>query len=137
MIESTVCCPLAACAKHGSCTRYANYVKNCAESDFFSLLNKDRIHPTEEGCPHYIVPRNVIIAYGFTRLYNTLPTGNSKSLFMSMDWGSASTYFRTKRGERSLSPQVQERILSIVRQNGGNPAVGFDRYVDAVMYVKP
>ena len=55
-----------------------------------------------------------------------------------MNWGmlfgSESTYYRTKRGERPLTPAQQQAILQQVQKAGGNPSVGFDRYEDVVVY---
>ena len=137
MIYYSECCPLAACAKSTTCVRYANYVKAIAESDSFTILNATRIHPDEKGCPYYLVPKSVRVAYGFRKLYNSIPVGNTKYMIWDMRWGSDSTYYRTKRGDRGLSPGEQQSILSTIKKYGGDPNVGFDRYQDEVIYVKP
>lgn len=137
MIYYSECCPMAACAKSTTCVRYANYVKAIAERDSFTILNETRIHPDVNGCPYYLVPKSIRVAYGFTRLYKTIPVGNARNMSWGIRWGSDSTYFRTKRGDRGLSPAEQQSILATVKKYGGNPDVGFDRYQDEVTYVKP
>lgn len=137
MIDTNVCCPLAACAKSQSCARFANFVKARAEREYYPVLNDAFLHPSEEGCPHYIVPKKITVAYGFKRLYSTIPVGRAKYISWGVYFGSDSTYYRTKRGDRPLYPKQQKQILAAVKTHGGNPNVGFDRYLEEVIYVKP
>lgn len=49
-------------------------------------------------------------------------------------FGSDASYYRTRRGERPITPALQEKILECVRAAGGNPNVGFDRYTTVTVY---
>ena len=136
-LSSTCCCSIAACPKSGVCYRHLNYQKQMADADFFEVLNPSRQAPDANGCQHYIVETTECWAYGFKRLYATIPTGNAKCISWSVYFGSESTYYRTKRGERPLTPIEQQKILDTVARLGGNPSVGFDRYADQKVYRKP
>ena len=135
--SSSICCPLAACPKSGECFRHINYQKQLAEADSYSVINTTRITPDAKGCPHFIVEKTERWAYGFKALYNTIPTGNARNMSWGMYFGSDSTFFRTKRGERPLTPAAQRHILDTIARHGGNPSVGFDRYQDVKVYGKP
>ena len=136
MIYDTTSCNQAACPMKERCSRYTFYLKAKAESDTLTILNPDKIEVGPNGCEHFIVPMQIRQAYGFTRLYDTIPRGQLKNIHWGVRFGSDSTYFRTKRGDRALSPQEQTAILRAVAQAGGDPSVGFDRYVDAIIYVR-
>ena len=51
--------------------------------------------------------------------------------------GSESTYYRLRRGEYPLDPEMQTQLLEKIKEKGGNPAVGFDRYADEIVFVRP
>lgn len=136
-LSSTCCCSIAACPKSDVCYRHLNYQKQMAEAESFEVLNPTRLAPDANGCPHYIVETTERWAYGFKRLYNTIPTGNTKSISWGVYFGSESSYYRTKRGDRPLPPAAQKYILDTVARLGGNPSVGFDRYDDVKVYRKP
>lgn len=136
MIHSSVTCPLADCPKKDECARHSFYLKALAESDSFSVLNTTRFQSGPDGCEHFIVPVHERHAYGFRRLYSTIPVGNARYMNWGVCFGSDSTYYRTKRGERPLTPAQQQFILQQVQKAGGNPTVGFDRYEDVIVYRK-
>lgn len=137
IITSGAVCPLATCAKSGTCIRQLNYQKAVAEEPCFTILNTKLFSPTSDGCPYHLVKKTVRIAYGFNRLYGTVPARNTKLFRLGTEFGSDSTYYRFKRGEYGLSPSQQKRLLDYFLKNGADISVGFDRYQDEITYVKP
>lgn len=137
MITTNTTCPMAECPKKDECARHAFYLQALAESDDFTVLNTIRLHPTEDGCPHFIVPRVVRMAYGFKRLAATIPRGNARNMDWIVGQTSDSTFYRYQRGERPIAPYEQQLILREVEAAGGDPSVGFNRYEDVTVYIKP
>lgn len=136
MITHSISCPLGNCPKSTQCPRHASYLKALAENDVLTVLNTTKITVGPEGCEHFLVPKPIRLAYGFKKLYNSIPAGNVRYFSIHLPFGSDSSYYRAKRGERELTPDEQAAILRAVRKAGGDPSVGFDRYVDSVTYVR-
>ena len=136
-MQISTCCPMTECPKCKDCSRHSFYLKAIAEDESLTIINPSKLHYGPNGCEHRLVPVQVRLAYGFTRLDSSLPKCNANRLRSAIHFGSDSTYFRTRRGERSLSPQEQRAILDCVEALGGNPDLGFDRYSDTTIYVHP
>ena len=136
-ISKTATCPLSACKKSGECVRYEIYLKAKAEEMEFLTLNTDMVSHGDDGCEHRLVRKVVRMAYGFKKLYDSIPKGNADYFWAKTHFGSESTYYRYKRGEYPLEPDRQQQLLALVRNHGGNTAVGFDRYADVIVLVKP
>lgn len=137
MITNADVCPLAACKKSGNCIRYANFLKAKANEDSYSVLNTDRITHDEQGCNHRLVSKIIQHAYGFTKLYNALSIGNRRYFSTYGIFGSESSYYRAKRGDKALMPSEQQKLLERFGRLGVDTSIGFDRYCDVTIYVKP
>ena len=116
------------------CSRYAFYLKAIAESESYSVLNVNKLKVTEKGCQYLVTPVQKRLAYGFKHLYATIPTGNARKIGWGRLFSSESAYYRVKRGDYAIEPDVQSAILKYVKEAGGNPEVGFDRYEDVTVY---
>ena len=92
-MELTAVCPLKACKKSGECVRYANFLKAKAEKDEYMTINPERVHPDDNGCEHWLVERKVKVAYGFKKLYSTLPVNKAKWFWVQTGLKSESTYY--------------------------------------------
>lgn len=125
------------CPKCKDCSRHSFYLKAIAEEESLTIINPTKLHYGPDGCEHRLVPMQIRLAYGFTRLDSTLPKCNTFGLRSAIHFGSDSTYFRTRRGERPIYPSEQRDILDRVKALGGNPDLGFDSYVDTTTYVHP
>ena len=135
MLHHTFSCPLTACPKKDECARHSSYLKALTESQTLTMLNPSKVSFDANGCEHFIIPRQVRIAFGFKRLADTIPTGRARNMQWSFDFGSESSFYRTKRGERPLSPEEQALILHDVQSAGGDPTIGFDRYEEKIIYL--
>ncbi len=79
-IPYNITCPLASCSRSNTCARYANYQKAKAEEASFIVLNTDLLQVEGEGCPYHLVYERQRWARGFTRLCDSIPSGNAKYL---------------------------------------------------------
>lgn len=136
-MDKSAVCPLMACKKSGICVRYANYLKAKAEQESYSIINTERIHPDDNGCEYCLVARQVKVAYGFEKLYSSLPVANAKYFWRSSCFRSETTYYRYKRGECKIDVEKQEKLLELFRRKGADISVGFDRYQMETDFVKP
>ena len=136
-ISKNAACPLSACKKSGECARHENFLKAKAEKMEYLTLNPDMVSHGDNGCEHRLVRKTVRMAYGFKKLYDSIPKGNANYFWLSAGFGSESTYYRHKRGDYPLGPEMQRRLLEKIKEKGGNPAVGFDRYADEIVLVRP
>ena len=130
-------CPLTTCKLNAVCQRSINFQEE-KNDDFYSILNPEKIQPGENGCPHLLVKKPVTVAYGFKKLYTTLPeckTHYTQKYFPMFK--SDSSYYRAKRGETELFPQDQEEILKIFAQLGADTKVGFDKYGEGYIFISP
>lgn len=136
-MQQNITCSMTECPKCKDCSRHSFYLKAIAEEESLTIINPTKLHYGPDGCEHRLVPMQLRLAYGFTRLDSTLPKCNTFCLRSAIHFGSDSTYFRTRRGERPIYPSEQRAILDRVKALGGNPDLGFDRYVDTTTYVHP
>lgn len=136
-MQQNVSCSMTECPKSKDCSRHSFYLQAIAESESLTIINPTKIHYGPNGCEHRLVPMPARLAYGFKRLDSSLPKCNAHGLRTSIRFGSDSTYYRTKRGDRPLYPSEQRAILNCVKALGGNPDLGFDKYQDVTLYVHP
>ena len=136
-ISLSAACPCQACRKSGTCIRYRNYAEAIETKPSFEILNTQKLSLPDEDCPHYLVESQERWAYGFKNLYASMTVEAAHGFWMLTWFGSESTYYRYKRGEYGLNPKDQKRLLKIFQADGANISVGFDRYQDETVYVKP
>ena len=136
-ISNYTVCPLAACPMSAICARYKNYLEAKPHEVCYSVLNTELFTPTQDGCPHFVVKRQVQFAYGFKKLYSTVPVAHARNFWTGSPFGSESTYHRYRRGEYPMNPDLQQQLLEYFRANGADTSVGFDKYTDGFVYVKP
>ena len=77
-IPYNITCPLASCSRSNTCARYANYQKAKAEEASFIILNTNLLQVEGEGCPYHLVYEHQRWARGFTRLCDSIPSGNAR-----------------------------------------------------------
>lgn len=136
-MELTTVCPMKACKKSGECVRYANFLKARAEKDEYSTINPERVSHGDNGCEHWLVERKVRMAYGFKKLYDSMPVSKATYFWTGAGFGSESTYYRYKKGRYGLDPQQQAILLEKFRRHGADVSVGFDRYQIESVFVNP
>lgn len=137
MIDLYTCCSVEDCPRKDECARHGFYLDALSESEAYTVLNACKQQVGENGCKHCLLPVQERIAYGFRHLYATVPVGNARKIAWSRLFSSDSAYYRTKRGDRALSPAMQNAILKCIADAGGDPETGFDRYEEVTVYKAP
>lgn len=119
------------CKMAASCTRNVVYQNLSEDIDTITILNPRSELMTSEECPKYHEFRLVRNAYGFKALYKTIPVGKAEFFWTKIKGiGSESTYYRMKRGQIAISPELQEQILALAKECGAPDGVEFDEYRD-------
>lgn len=136
MLSTSTTCVADSCPLKNNCARYANHQRQLAESEVITIINPTKITITENGCQHRLTESSQCYAFGFKNLAGTIPSATARILHSKSELGSRSNYYRYYRGEKGLSPSEQQRFLNVIKELGGNPEVGFDRYEDIIIYVK-
>ena len=137
ILSPNVVCPKAACKKCGECVRHSGYLEAMALAEHFDMLNPELFTPDENGCKYLLIKEKQRIAYGFKNMVAEVKKKDSRWLFTAFHYGSQSSYDRRRRGEYSLSPQEQARVLGIFRRFGVDTSIGFDRYQIEDVLVEP
>ena len=121
-------CPLAA-----QCARHILYQNNTQDMPHLTVLNPLLTPFTAEGCPHFREYHIVRYALGFRNIYNAIPTQHAK-LFWTTIPGitSESMYYRMKRGDKPISPTLQQRILTAAHRLGVPTSIDFDGYCEVL-----
>ena len=136
-LSPNVVCPMAACKKCGECVRHSGYLEAKASAEHYDMLNPEMVTPNENGCKCLLIKEKQRIAYGFKNLVAEVKKKDSRWLFTAFHYGSQSSYDRRRRGEYSLNPQEQARVLGIFQRFGVDTSIGFDHYQIEDVLVEP
>lgn len=82
------------------------------------------------GCSHFKKIRKIHAAYGFKKLFEEVKRKDDKPLRDRMKeyLGSQKTYYRYNSGERLLTPEQQQWIISLFNKFGYTENLEFDHY---------
>ena len=136
-LSPNVVCPVAECKKCGECVRHSGYLEAKASAEHYDMLNPEMVAPNENGCKYLLIKEKQRIAYGFRNLVAEVKKKDSRWLFTAFPYGSQSSYDRRRRGEYSLNPEEQTKILNIFRRFGVDTSIGFDNYQIEDVLVEP
>lgn len=82
-------------------------------------------------CPYYRSSGKVRFAKGFVRLLEELPHKQMRTVVAHLiDQFGRRTYYRTRKGERLLSPSEQETFRNVLKKCGVSPVPEFDLYIE-------
>ena len=82
-------------------------------------------------CPHYRSNTKVRYAKGFIGILDCIPHKQMQTVVAHlMGYLSRRTYYRTRKGERLLSPAEQQHILNILKNCGVTYPEKFDAYIE-------
>ena len=93
------------------------------------------VYPTAlngDQCPMFREIRYIRAAYGFKTLFKDVKLKDSNPLREALYQylGSITTYYRYQRGERMLTPEQQQWILTLFASKGYTDQLFFEHYVD-------
>lgn len=134
-ISSDVTCPLASCSRSHTCARHANYQKALTQEATFSVMNPQLLKVGDDSCPYHLVVEKQRWAWGFQRIYDSMPAGNTHYFSHSTPY-TERRYYKAKKGEIPIEPEMQAQLLAIFKRNGANTSLGFDRYEEREVLVE-
>lgn len=121
-------CFLDNCKKSGDCIRHlagqhATQGRTWGPAVYPNSLKDER-------CPHFKQTRIINGAWGFDKLFANIRQRDSSLLRSRLKslLGGHGTYYRYHRGEQLLTPEQQERIVSLFHQYGYSENLHFDGY---------
>ncbi len=120
-----------ACPKAGTCFRYLAAKFKPSNKTSGHAIYPDALQ--DGGCNHFIRPRIIKAAWGFNSLYNTVnhqDVANMRCKVMGV-LGGKTSYYRYHRGEKLVTPELQEAIQKEFEARGyASPS--FDHYKETV-----
>lgn len=119
------------CPKSSICLR--QLVEQCVPDDVEQLIivNPKRIAASESNCPYYRSSAKVRYAKGLMTILDSLTRSQMRTVVSRLiAHFSRRTYYRIRKGERSLSPFEQKEILNILKSCGVTVSKDFDSYFE-------
>lgn len=119
------------CPKGDTCLRLCAARQLPESMEHCMMLNPRRVASVKESCPYYRSIVKVRYAKGFIGMLDELTCRQARSVLPAlMNCFSRRTYFRIRKGERSLSPSEQKQVLRIFKECGYTGPTEFDEYFE-------
>lgn len=126
-LPPTVVCANDDCPMAGQCMRHMDYIEAKKTTLVIQVLNTSLLNVSSEGCEYLHIPRKVMEARGFRKMYDSLPRKYSKNLWQSFPHcNSRRQFYRMLSGEVPLYPEEQKEILGFFASRGVDTTIGFD-----------
>ena len=121
-------CFLGECKRKEECMRYQMCLLAPEET-----TRQTCVLPTvlrRKVCPHFHPIKKVRMAAGFEKICDEIKAKHEAAIKAKLMayLGARSTYYRYRKGERSLTPEQQEWILKLLRRYGYTEGIEFDSY---------
>ena len=90
----------------------------------------------QDKCSHFVEPRVVHLARGFSHLYDEVKHCDAQGLRNAVlsFLGSEGSYYRTAHCKRWLTPEEQEGLVALFRERGYTVPLTFDEEIDTYDY---
>ena len=134
-IPFEVTCPMASCSRSNTCARYARYQNALSQEATFCVMNPKLLKLGGDTCPYHLVVEKQRWAWGFQRIYDTIPAGHTYK-FNECTPYTVRRYYKAKNGEIPIEPEMQAQLLAIFKRNGADTSLGFDRYEEREVLVE-
>lgn len=118
------------CATADKCIR-ALATKNLTQKRISLNIVNPLLVNTEGGsaCPHFKKAEKIRIAYGFKEAMSKIAYGRAHKVRSAVcKYVCTRNYYYMLRGEKPISPDMQNIITSILQLNGLTSPIEFDRY---------
>jgi len=123
------------CPQHEHCLRWLG--RGYADTTPLVMTCVSMVNPDigGEACPMYRPDRKVRFAYGFIGLLEQLPKKMGNDLMDRLIGECKRTYaYEHRNGKRPIPPQLQQKIISYLRNQGWEQPVDFDRYSEDYLW---
>lgn len=134
-------CTQSKCPRHRTCLHWLAYEAKPVEKDIRMFDPRWQEEKGIDSCEEYADSTPIVYAQGFEHIFDEMPKAKAESLrsHLLAKYG-AYTYYRYRRGEYLMPPEVQEYIRNTAKKLGIETTITFrkeekriswsNRYVD-------
>ena len=121
------------CPQADGCLRQLSVASMPAEKDCWSIIK--RLATIKGDCPFFRSSRKVRYAKGFMNILDNLPYNQRRSIIVSLiAYFGQRTYYRSRKGERLLTPDEQQAVLNIIKRHNATTSQEFDGYEEDYLW---
>lgn len=119
------------CIKANTCLRQLTE-QNIPESiKQWVILSPKYLATVEASCPYYRSNIKVRYAKGFINILDNIPHKQMQTVISNLiNYLGRRTYYRSRKGERLLTPSAQRQVLNILKNCGVTHPQEFDAYIE-------
>lgn len=122
-------CSSTVCVKADSCLRHLAFEAASHDEPFLHMVNPYLAEQSPQGCKHFVETKKVRYARGFMQLVRTMPVGVAPTFRSTLfSLFGRKKYYRYRKGDILISPEVQARIVATVNRLGIQVEDCFDAY---------
>lgn len=120
------------CPKADTCLRRLVEISMPDNINDWSFIPPRHLAAQQGSCPYYRPRNRVRYARGFINILNEMPYKQMQEIvFHLTNYFNRRTYYRVRKGERSLSPSEQQGMRNILKKHGVEEPWEFDSYFDS------
>lgn len=124
------------CTRKSECIRYEMYENSSAENREILVVNPKCVSDTAT-CPYFAKLGIARVAYGFSSTLDSLPRKTAKKIAETLiSHFGRNPYYERRKGERPISPDEQQYILSVLTEQGITLPSFFERYDEQEEWVQ-
>ena len=128
-------CATDTCPYTDTCLRRIAYTYAPSNNIFLYVLNPKAIESTAGKCKYYCSNKKVRYAKGFMNILDNLPYNQRRSIIVSLiAYFGQRTYYRSRKGERLLTPDEQQAVLNIIKRHNATTSQEFDGYEEDYLW---
>jgi len=120
-------CFIEGCPLHHECLRWL--VGQYTDTKLISQISINPLNPKmgREDCEMFRKNQRVVMKRGLTHLYDDMPARIEKRIrqLLIQFWG-RKKYFETRKGERLITPEMQDDVVDACRHHGWAGPIVFD-----------
>ena len=119
------------CPKASTCLRQLVEEHIPDDVQYWSIISPKHLNKLSGDCPYYRSSTKVRFAKGFISILEELPHKQMRTVINHLiSFFNRRTYYRTRKGERPLSPAEQQSVMGIIKNCGITNPLEFDTYYD-------
>lgn len=130
--QSFAHCLAETCPRKSECLRWKAYELLPGDlQERIVFVNPKSVPPEDGNCPHFLEIELQRYAKGMKRILDNVPHSDALGLKREMlGYFGRNNYYRSRRGERLISPQEQKAIQRMFASRNLSVEILFDEYVE-------
>ena len=119
------------CQKATTCLRQIIEQNVPDKIEHWVIISPKHLSALKGECPYYRSNQKIRYAKGFIGMLDAIPHKQMQSAISDlMGYFGRRTYYRSRKGERLLSPSEQQDVLRILKNSGVTSPLDFDLYIE-------